>query len=82
MSAYRLVRRESPRGLDPFTTDTLMAMIKYISSDNRIAQHLDIPESRVRQARARLPQKHRMSSRNVRRAIVVAQVRHEVATTA
>lgn len=82
LSAIGVNMPAKPLGIDSFTADTLMQMIRYVSSDSRIARHLDIPECRVAQARNRLPKEHRMSSRNVRRAIVVAQVRHEVATTA
>lgn len=68
----------SKMGIDPFTADTLMSMIRYIADDRRIARHLGIPEVRVRQARTRLPGFHRMSSRNLRRDRLVAEVRKQV----
>lgn len=76
------MNNRTPQGIDSFTADTLVQMVRYIGDDRRIAKHLDIPEVRVSQARNRLPQEHRMSSKNVRQRLVIAQVRHEVATTA
>jgi len=42
-------------GLDPFTQDTLDAMLGYVADDARIARHLRIDIAIVRRARAARP---------------------------
>lgn len=44
--------------LDPFTQDTLTAMLAYISDDAKIARHLRIDVEQVRRARAAIPRPH------------------------
>jgi hypothetical protein len=44
------------QALDPFTSDTLKSMLRYVPDDRRIASHLGIAPEIVRRARTRVPQ--------------------------